>query len=76
MSPVEGAKPELYALDADGRPYSPAWHTLGFRCAYMFDRGLTITAGCENISDQRYKSYSSGIAAAGRNFIVSLRYGF
>ncbi len=76
MPPVEGAKPEIYALDADGRPFSPAWHTLGFRCAYMFDRGLTITAGCENISDQRYKSYSSGIAAAGRNFIVSLRYGF
>ena len=76
MPPTELAKPEIYALDAYGKPFSPGWHTLGFRCAYTFAKGLTITTGCENISDQRYRSYSSGIAAPGRNFIVSLRYGF
>jgi hemoglobin/transferrin/lactoferrin receptor protein len=29
--------------------------------------------GVENITDQRYRPYSSGISAAGRNFIGSLR---
>jgi hemoglobin/transferrin/lactoferrin receptor protein len=76
MPPTEIAKPDIYALDARGHPYSPGWHTLDIRCAYSFDRGPAITIGCENITDQRYRSYSSGMVAAGRNFIVSLRYGF
>ncbi|MFT7154314.1 MAG: hemoglobin/transferrin/lactoferrin receptor protein, partial [Alteromonas macleodii] len=29
--------------------------------------------GVENISDQRYRPYSSGIVAPGRNFILSLK---
>jgi len=29
-----------------------------------------ILASLENITNQRYKTYSSGIAATGRNFIL------
>jgi hemoglobin/transferrin/lactoferrin receptor protein len=34
-----------------------------------------IGAGVENITDQSYRPYSSGIAAAGRNFYISLHLG-
>ncbi len=74
MPPTEIAKPEIYAVDAFGKPFSPGWHTLNLRCAFTFEQGLTITTGFENITDQRYRSYSSGMVAPGRNFIVSLRY--
>ena len=76
MPPGESTKPEIYALDTDGKPYSPGWKVLSLRSAYDFKNGMTITASCENITDQRYRTYSSGMVAAGRNFIVSLRYGF
>ena len=76
MPPTETAKPEIYARDELGRPYSPGWQTLNFSCAYAFEKGLFISLGCENITDQQYRSYSSGMVSPGRNFIVSLRYGF
>jgi hemoglobin/transferrin/lactoferrin receptor protein len=33
---------------------------------------LAVNVGIENITDQLYRSYSSGISSPGRNFIVSL----
>ena len=76
MPPTETAKPEIYALDAMGRPFAPGWQTLAIRSAFTIARGMTLTAGMDNITDQRYRSYSSGVVAPGRNFIVSLRYAF
>jgi hemoglobin/transferrin/lactoferrin receptor protein len=32
-----------------------------------------VNTGVENILDYRYRPYSSGIVAPGRNFIVSFR---
>jgi hemoglobin/transferrin/lactoferrin receptor protein len=72
----ERGKPELYAKDADGNPWSPAWYTLNFKAMYAFAEHFSVSAGLENITDQRYRTYSSGIAAAGRNFILSLRANF
>jgi len=34
---------------------------------------LSINAGLENLTDQRYRPYSSGLVAPGRNLIVSVR---
>jgi hemoglobin/transferrin/lactoferrin receptor protein len=34
---------------------------------------VVVNAGIENILDNRYRPYSSGIVAPGRNFIISLR---
>ena len=34
---------------------------------------FNVTAGLENITDQRYRPYSSGLVAPGRNFIVGVR---
>lgn len=74
LAPTEIEKDYIYAKDAHGNPYSPSWYTLNFRTQYQISDATTITAGLENITDQRYKTYSSGIAAAGRNFILSLKY--
>ena len=74
LAPSEQSKDYLYALDADGNPYSPSWYTLNLRTRYRYSKAVTITASLENITDQRYQTYSSGIAAPGRNLILSLRY--
>lgn len=73
LNEEERQKPAIYARDEQGMPYSPAWYTLNFKASYRFVRQLTVSAGVENITDQRYRPYSSGLVAAGRNFIVSVR---
>ena len=72
----EQSKDEIYAKDSNGRNYSPAWYTLNIKAIYDLENQFILSAGIENISDQRYRPYSSGISASGRNFILSLRYNF
>ncbi len=73
LAQCEREKTHIYAKDKQGNPYAPAWYTLNFNASYEITTFFTITAGLENILDQRYRPYSSGIAAPGRNFIISLR---
>ncbi|MCO6499581.1 MAG: TonB-dependent receptor [Vicingus serpentipes] len=72
----EKSKTEIYAIDKNGDPYSPSWYTLNFKAMYKISDHFTANAGLENITDQRYRPYSSGIVAPGRNFIISLRANF
>lgn len=72
----ERGKDEIYAKDANGNNYAPAWYTLNFKANYHFNETFSLMAGLENISDQRYRPYSSGISGAGRNFIMSLTFKF
>lgn len=74
LAPSEAAKDYIYALDTNGKPYSPSWYTLNLRTQYKVTDSATLVASLENITDQRYKTYSSGIASPGRNLIVSLKY--
>lgn len=74
LAPSEQNKDYIYALDANDNPYSPSWYTLNLRTQYEFSDAISLTASLENITDQRYKPYSSGIAAPGRNLILSLKY--
>ncbi|MFC2096452.1 TonB-dependent receptor plug domain-containing protein, partial [Bacteroidota bacterium] len=76
LAPSEQGKPYMYASDDNGNPYSPAWWTINFMSSYKIKDALTINLGVENILDNRYRPYSSGIVAPGRNFIVGLRIGF
>jgi len=76
LPPSEQAKQPIYALDAQGRPHAPAWHTLNVRGSYQITKALLATLGVENLTDQRYRPYSSGITAPGRNLIVALRASF
>lgn len=73
MPPTEIEKPYLYAADKNGDPYSPGWFTLNCKVSYSLMKWAIINAGVENILDNRYRPYSSGIVAPGRNFILSLR---
>lgn len=72
----EQNKPHLYATNSKGMPYSPAWYTLNFRFNYTLKRGFLLSGGIENITSQRYRTYSSGVTALGRNFIASIKYKF
>ncbi len=68
----EKEKTEIYALDANGNAFAPAWYTLNFKTLYKLNETLDISGGIENLTDQRYRPYSSGISGAGRNFILAL----
>ena len=74
MPEEEKDKTEIYALDTDGNAYSPAWLTLNMRASYRFAKGLSLNATLENITDRRYRPYSCGISAPGRNVTMSLTY--
>lgn len=68
----EKGKTEIYALDENGNPYSPAWYTLNYKALYKLTDTFDVGGGIENLTDQRYRPYSSGISGAGRNFILAL----
>lgn len=73
LSISERDKTEIYAIDENGNTFSPSWYTLNFKAYYDFTKNFAVSAGLENLTDQRYRPYSSGIVAPGRNFILSLR---
>ncbi len=68
----EKDKTEIYALDENGNPYAPSWYTLNYKALYKMTDTFDISGGIENLTDQRYRPYSSGISGAGRNFILAL----
>jgi hemoglobin/transferrin/lactoferrin receptor protein len=69
----ERSKTEIYAIDDQGNPWSPGWYTLNFKAMHQITPQFCVSAGLENITDQRYRPYSSGIVAPGRNFVLSLK---
>ena len=72
MPDEEKSKKELYALDENGEIYSPSWYTLNFKGLYRLSDVLDVSGGIENLTDQRYRPYASGVSGAGRNFILAL----
>jgi hemoglobin/transferrin/lactoferrin receptor protein len=72
----ERGKPEIYAIDSNGLPYSPSWYTINLAANFRLNPIFTLNLGLENIGDVRYRPYSSGIVSGGRNFILSLRASF
>ncbi|MCB0793457.1 MAG: TonB-dependent receptor [Flavobacteriales bacterium] len=73
LPPSEQGKTPIYARDDNGDPYAPSWYTLDLKGSYLLGRRVQLTGGVENITDQRYRPYSSGITAPGRNFILAIR---
>ncbi len=74
LAPSEISKAYLYAQDENNNPYAPSWCTFNIRTSYKINKDLSVNATLENITNQRYRTYSSGIAAAGRNLIIALNY--
>ena len=76
LAPSEQAKRDIYALDNNGNPYSPGWYTLNLKGSYRVSPAVVLSLGWENMTNQRYRPYSSGIVAAGSNLVASLRASF
>ncbi len=76
LASSEKSKDYIYAVDANGNPYSPSWYTLNARAQYLMSNTLKVHIGLENITDQRYRPYSSGIVAPGMNLIIGVGYNF
>jgi hemoglobin/transferrin/lactoferrin receptor protein len=74
LAPSEQGKAYLYAVDSNGNPYFAEWYTLNITANYRFSEHWSTTASIENITDQLYRTYSSGISSAGINFIAAVRY--
>jgi len=72
----ERGKTDIYALDQNGNTFAPAWYTINFNFLLKLSPKWMISGGLENITDQRYRPYSSGISAPGRNFILSAKVDF
>jgi hemoglobin/transferrin/lactoferrin receptor protein len=49
---------------------------MNFKVMYQFHPNFIITAGVENLLDVRYRPYSSGLTAPGRNLILALKLDF
>lgn len=52
---------------------TPSWYTLNLSAMYRLSDSFTAQMALENILDQHYKTFASGLSAPGRNFIVTLR---
>ncbi len=56
--------------------FIPSWWTLNLRSSYQINKTFSANASVENILDNYYQSYGSGIGGTGRNFILALRANF
>jgi len=55
---------------------SPGWMTLGFNGTYLVSNTFSIQARLDNIFDEHYIEFASGVAAPGRNLSVSFMASF
>ncbi len=51
---------------------TPAWSTLNFYLSYQFNAKFNVKLGYENVGDQHFRPFGSGVSAAGRNIMVTL----
>lgn len=76
LAPSEQSKTFIYATDANGKPYCPAWYTIGLKTSYKVNDHVSAQLGWDNMTNQRYRPYSSGVVAAGSQLIASVRVNF
>lgn len=63
----------LQYATADGMP---AWLIFNLRSSYQITQKIQVQASIENIFDQNYRIFASGISSAGRNLSLTLRGNF
>lgn len=69
----DGGVDNLEEATVDG---TPMWYTLNLHYINKLENDITISCGVQNITDIHYKTFSSGISASGRNFILGLQTNF
>lgn len=79
VSRYNASKPlELYGDSSDNPEFATpegalAWHTLNLYGSYSLTKKLELSVGLENLLDTHYRQFASGVSAAGRNAIITLR---
>lgn len=66
-----------YGEDNEGEAMEygfPSWWTLNMKAGFEVLKYFDFIIAVENIVDQFYKPYASGVSAAGRNFIFTARF--
>jgi hemoglobin/transferrin/lactoferrin receptor protein len=68
-------------LGEDNQQYAtaegmPSWYTVNVSASCTINRYLKVQVALENIFDQNYRVFASGISGAGRNLVLKLRAGF
>jgi len=76
ISPYAEWTPQFYPKNKQGETYVPGWYVLNVRFQKQINPAFVIRAGVENLTDQRYVPYRSGIAGPGRQFILGVDYQF
>lgn len=74
LSEISDSAP--YAKNDEGLPFVPGWYTLNLKASWFISRYISLNAGVENITNQLYRPFASGISAPGINFITSLKVTF
>jgi hemoglobin/transferrin/lactoferrin receptor protein len=64
----------LFAIDANGNPYAPAWMTFNIRAQYQFTENISFVSALENISNEGYRPFASGISGPGTHLIFAITY--
>lgn len=62
--------------DLSGNPLEipiPAWFTINIYTSYKVNKKFTLHLAVENLLDWHYRTYASGVSAAGQNIILALR---
>lgn len=76
LNPRVRSKTAIFSLDENGFTYSPSWYTLNLQSQIILTKDLKVSLNFENLTNQRYRTYSSGISAAGLNVISALQLRF
>lgn len=74
LSEISDSAP--YAKNSDGLPFVPGWYTLNMKASWFINRHLSVNLGIENITNQLYRPFASGISAPGINFLGSVKASF
>ncbi len=68
---------KVYSLPDPNNPGNylgmPSWYTLNLKLSYQIVKYVNVELGIENILDENYRKFASGISSPGRNVIVALR---
>lgn len=51
----------------------PSWYTINIRTGYKLNENLGVQLALENLLDQSYRQFASGIHAPGRNLVITVR---
>lgn len=65
---IDNIEETPFLVDKDAYYGSPSWYTFNVYARYKATKNIDLLLNVDNIFDQHYKEFASGISAPGRNF--------